>query len=141
MDFRQQFSIAPLICSELISANITSEATQNSDIIVSMASYGIFHGNNIIANQMLAITRFRAAENNKLIITAANMGRSHVINSQGSVVLLAPNAEARILTGAVDIPQGKSWYNKIGDLPIILAFLLLMTVSTLLAWFKESGRP
>lgn len=129
--FRDQFSVAPLICSELISPGVANKTSQNADIIVSMASYGIFHGNRTIADQMLAITRFRAAENRKPIITATNMGRSYVIDNQGNIVFLAPNTDSQILTGGVDITQQKSWYNRWGNAPILLGSLVLGIVFSL----------
>lgn len=140
LSFRDKFNIAPLICSELVSPNITRQTTQNADVIVSMASYGIFHGNRTIADQILAITRFRAAENGKSIIIAVNVGRSYVIDNRGDVVFLAQNNNPQILTGRVDVAQQKSWYNKFGDFPIILASLLLVMSSILLTWFKKSRR-
>ena len=123
--FRYQFNVAPIICSEVTSPSLIRKTTSNSDVIVSMASYGAFHGNRTIAEQMLALTRFRAAENRKPVITAANMGRSYVIDSYGNVSLLAQDADARILTGSVDITASKSWYNKAGDTPILLGSLVL----------------
>ncbi|MEK7151469.1 MAG: apolipoprotein N-acyltransferase [Patescibacteria group bacterium] len=141
IDFRYQFNIAPIICSEAIAPKLIKKIIQSSDVVASMASYGVFHGNPTIANQMLAITRFRAAENHKPVITATNMGRSSVIDSAGKIVFLATNNNSQILTGSVDIHQQKSWYNKVGDWPIILASLLLIIISISLIWFKETRRP
>ncbi len=137
--FRDEFSVAPLICSELISPDVTNETSQNADVIVSMASYGVFHGNRTIADQMLAITRFRATENKKPIITATNMGRSHIIDSRGNIVKISGAHPVRgsasngagILTGSVDITQQQSWYNRLGDTPMILGSLGLLIVFSL----------
>ncbi|OGN03927.1 MAG: apolipoprotein N-acyltransferase [Candidatus Yanofskybacteria bacterium RIFCSPHIGHO2_01_FULL_44_17] len=134
--FGYKLNVSPLICSELVSADITRQATQNTDLIISMASYSIFHGNHAIADQMLAATRFRAAENKKPVIAAVNMGRSYAIDSSGNIKFLAPNESPQILTGALAIHKQKSWYNKAGDLPTILVCLLLLAGPISLTWFK-----
>ena len=137
--FRYQFNVAPIICSEAMAPGLIKKTTQNSDVIVSMASYSAFHGNRTIADQMFAITRFRAAENRKPIITATNMGRSYVIDAMGNIVYMSgPHPVkseafngAGILTGAVDITRQQSWYNKVGDTPVLLGCLLLAIITIL----------
>ena len=49
VNFRGQFSVAPLVCSELLSPGLTRQTTEGSDVIVGMASYGIFHGSVTLA--------------------------------------------------------------------------------------------
>ncbi|MBI2062638.1 MAG: apolipoprotein N-acyltransferase [Candidatus Yanofskybacteria bacterium] len=141
VDFRGQFKTAPMICSELLSPNLVKQTSQNSDVIASMASYGIFHGKQVIARQMLAATRFRAAETAKPIITAANLGKSYAIDSRGNIIYLAPDSTSQILTGFVAFGTDKTWYNKVGDLPIILASLLIVISLNFLIWFREFRRP
>ena len=141
VNFRGQFSAAPMICSELLSPGLTTKTSQNSDVIISMASYGVFHGNSVIIKQMLAATRFRAAETAKPVITAANLGQSYVINGRGDVVFVAPDSSPQILTGTVAVNPKKTWYNRVGDLPIILVSLLSVMSLNILIWFREFRRP
>ncbi|MBI2063825.1 MAG: apolipoprotein N-acyltransferase [Candidatus Yanofskybacteria bacterium] len=141
VNFREQFKAAPMICSELLSPGLTKQTSQNSDVLISMASYGIFHGNPVIARQMLAATRFRAAETAKPVITSANMGLSYMIDSQGNIAYLAQNQTPQILTGSVVLDPRETWYNKVGDLPIILVSLLLIISLIFLTWFSGIRRP
>jgi apolipoprotein N-acyltransferase len=128
VNFRGQFSVAPLVCSELLSPSLARQTTEGSDIIVGMASYGIFHGSVALARQSLASTRFRAAENQKPLLAASNMGLSYAINSDGNVGFITQNQGAQILTGSIALNSQKSWYNRVGDLPTILASLALVVV-------------
>lgn len=123
-----QFSAAPIICSELTSPDLSQLTTKGADVIAGMASYGIFHGRLTFIRQNLATARFRAVENNKPVILAANMGRSYVINSRGLIDKIAPTGNAQILTGKVAIGGGKSWYNKVSDYPLILGSLVLVMI-------------
>ncbi len=126
VNFRGQFSIAPIVCSEFLAPDLVRKTTLGSDIIVEMASYGVFHGDNALIKQNLAIARFRAAENQKPLLAASNMGLSYAIDGRGNVVFTTQNQGAQILTGEVALNSQKSWYNKVGDLPMILASLALI---------------
>ncbi|HEY4506608.1 MAG TPA: apolipoprotein N-acyltransferase [Candidatus Paceibacterota bacterium] len=136
VDFRYQISVSPIICSELISPNLTVESSANSDLIFSMASYALFHGNETIANQMLSVTLFRAAETKKPIITAVNLGKSHVIDSNGILVLRTQDSSSQILTGLLSPSSQESWYNKAGNTPAILGSLLL----GIFIWFSKKQK-
>ncbi len=137
VNFRDQFSVAPLVCSELLSPGLTRQITGDSDIIIGMASYGVFHGNNALIKQNLASARFRAAENQKPLLAASNMGLSYAIDNGGNVGFIAQNQGAQILTGEVALNSQKSWYNKVGDLPTILASLALIISFGLLTAFRR----
>ena len=131
VNFRGQFSIAPIVCSELLAPDLVRKTTLGSDIIVEMASYGVFHGSTVLIKQNLAIARFRAAENQKPLLAASNMGLSYAIDSRGNVAFRTQNQGAQILTGGIALNSQESWYNKVGDLPTILASLALVAVFSL----------
>ncbi len=137
VNFRDQFSIAPLVCSELLSPSLARQTTQGSDVIVGMASYGIFHGSTTLARQNLASARLRAAENRKPLLTASNMGLSYAINNEGNVGFITQNQGAQILTGSIALNPQKSWYNKVGDIPVILGCLVLVAYFVLFSIAKR----
>lgn len=139
VNFRDQFIVAPIICSEVLAPDLVRTTTQGSDIIVELTSYGFFRGNETIVKQNLAAASFRAAENQKPLIVASNMGLSYVINSNGNVLFITANSAPQILTGYIDLNGRESWYNKAGDLPTILAFLLLFLVFVRIKYFRRKG--
>ncbi len=131
VNFRGQFSVASLVCSELLSPGLARQTTRGSDIIVGMASYGVFHGNSALIKQNLAVARFRAAENQKPLLAASNMGLSYAIDSGGNVQFITQNQGAQILTGSIALNPQKSWYNKVGDIPVLVGSLVLVAVFSL----------
>jgi apolipoprotein N-acyltransferase len=139
INFRGQFSAAPLVCSEILSPGLTRKTTQGADIIVEMASYGIFHGNTVLVKQNLAAARLRAAENRKPLITASNMGLSYAIESAGNIAKIAPNQAPQILTGNVAIGPQKSWYNGVGDTLVLLGCLGLLIYFAVFSLARSKG--
>jgi len=137
VNFRGQFNVAPIVCSEVLSPGLVRQTTEGSDVIVGMASYGIFHGSVILARQSLANARFRAAENQKPLLAASNMGLSYVTDSGGEIRSTTPNQGAQILTGSIALNSQKSWYNRVGDLPTILVSLVLIISFSLLTIFRR----
>ncbi len=137
LNFRNEFKTSVLICSELWSQDLTRKSIKDADIILGMASYSMFHGNSALQKQVLAVNQFRASENSKPLIMASNMGISYALGSNGKLLFLTPDESPQILTGAIAITASKSWYNKLGDMPIFLASLLLMLSLNSLKWFKR----
>ncbi len=138
-NFRGQFSVASLVCSEILSPGLARSAADKSDVLLAMASYGVFHGSSVVAKQSMASAAFRAAENRRPLLAASNLGLSYAINARGNVEFSAQNKDAQILTGGIVPSRERSWYNKVGDMPIILASLLLLIVSVLLARLRRAN--
>ncbi len=138
INFRNQFKVAPIICSEILSPNLINLTTRGSDIIIAMASYGIMHGNTDLAKQNLANARFRAVENNKPLIAATNMGFSYVIDRHGSIISITSHETSQILTGSLALDSNKPWYNKLGNLPILWASLLIALTISILAYVTKT---
>jgi len=148
VSFRDQYSVAPLVCSEILSPSLARKTTQGADTIVGMASYGVFRGSAALVKQNLAIAQFRAAENRRPLIAASNMGLSYAIDSDGNIVKIAPNQASQILTGAIALNPQKSWYNKVGDAPVLLGCLGLAVIVFSVQWlvlrrlvFDKNSKP
>jgi apolipoprotein N-acyltransferase len=138
VNFRGQFSVAPLVCSELLAPSLARQTIEGTDIIVGMTSYGVFHGSAVFIKQNLANAQFRAAENRKPLITATNMGLSYAINSEGNVQSMTQNQGAQLLTGGVALNSLKSWYNRVGDFPVLVGSLVLVISFGLLTIFRRT---
>ncbi len=120
INFNNQYKLATLVCSEVLSPDLARLSALNSDIMVSMTSTAIFHGSNTPIRELLAISQLRAAENQKPLIMAANMGLSYAIDSLGNISQISKNQGSQMLTGAIVLNSKRSWYNKLGDWPILL---------------------
>jgi len=115
------FQIKALACSDVLSPAISSQGQY--DLLVSLQNLGIFKGSDAMESQFLSILRFRAAENGKYAVLASNFGRSYVLNTLGDVVASTKSRGYQILTADVVPNKGQTWYNKLGDLPILLLSL------------------
>ncbi len=119
----QSNSIKVLACSDIVSPSISGGGM--FDLILDLGSLGMFKGDNRIANEIVAMARFRAAENGKYLILASNFGRSYVISPAGLIEKSTPETGYKILTVNVVSNKEQTWYNKLGDLPILLLSLAI----------------
>lgn len=117
-----QFAV--LICSEVISPEYARRG--NPDFLVAQNSLAIFSGNRQIESQLLAMARLRSAENFKYTVWSSNYGRSYIIDEAGAVQNITSDSGYQILTGEIVPNTVSTWYNKLGDWPILSLSLLLM---------------
>ena len=68
---------------------------------------------------MLAISKFRAAENRKYIVISSNSGQSYIINPAGEVEKKTLGVGYELLTGSIVPNRDRTWYNYVGDWPIL----------------------
>ncbi len=77
--------IAPLICFEVISPELAAASVRaGGQLLVNINDLAWFH-ESIIGEQMIACAVFRAIENRRYFIFAANTGPSAVISSTGKI--------------------------------------------------------
>ncbi len=107
-----------LVCSELIYPG--KARSQNPDFIVLTGSYSIWNNSHLAASQILSAAQFRAIENNKYLVLAANSDRSYILNPQGNIEKMANPNTYELLTGEIVPNKNQTWYNYVGDWPIIL---------------------
>lgn len=77
-------NILPLICYEIIFPR-HSFAAKSTDFIVNLTNDG-WYGDSAGPAQHLAITQFRAIEQNRFVLRAANTGISAMINEHGKIL-------------------------------------------------------
>ena len=125
--FFQERSAKVLLCSDILSPALLHDTAYQ--FIIGQSSFGIFKGSKHLENQILQSLRFRVTENRKPAILASNFGRSYVINSSGQIEKSTPKTGYQILTVAVVPNDIRTWYNKLGDLPILLLSLTVLSVN------------
>lgn len=114
-----------LICSDIISPGLSKN--EEFDFIVNLNNLAVFKGNPLMEKQLVSMARFRAAENNKYLTISSNFGHSYVINPAGDIMSSTPLSGYQILTNDIVPNQKRTWYNKLGDIPIlILSFITVL---------------
>ncbi len=115
-----------LTCSDIISPNLSRENGQ-FDFMVNLNNLAVFDGNPKIEKQLLSMAKFRAAENNKYLAISSNFGHSYIINPLGNVIDSTDSTGYQILTRGIVPNQIQTWYNKLGDNPVlIISFLVVL---------------
>ncbi|OGN01262.1 MAG: hypothetical protein A3G51_01515 [Candidatus Yanofskybacteria bacterium RIFCSPLOWO2_12_FULL_43_11b] len=112
-----------LVCSDVVSPGISSK--NQYGLLVFLQNLSGFKGSKTIESQFLSMLRFRAAENGKYAVLASNFARSYVIDNSGNIVKSTDSSGYQILTADVVPNKERTWYNKLGDLPILLLSLAI----------------
>ncbi len=113
-----------LVCSDVISPSISGEG--DFDYMVNLRNLAVFGGDALIERELFSMARFRAAENGKYLIVASNFGHSYVLDPSGDAVASTDSTGYKILTADVVPNKERTWYNKLGDWPILLFCLGLV---------------
>jgi apolipoprotein N-acyltransferase len=95
--------IAPLICFECLSPELVASSVRSGgQLIVNVSDLAWFH-RSIIGRQMLAFSVFRAIENGRYFVFAANTGPSAIIDPSGRIKELSQLDRQTVLTGKVGL--------------------------------------
>lgn len=122
----QSNKVKILVCSDIVSPALARKDS-NFDFMTNLNNLAVFDGDSFIEKQLLSMAKFRAAENGKYLIISSNFGRSYVINPLGKVINSTESTGYQILTSDIVPNQTRTWYNKLGDIPIlILSFIVVL---------------
>lgn len=114
------------ICYEDIFGNELRGRMAKADFLANLTNDGWFDGSDM-AMQHLRYSQMRALEGGRDIVRATNTGVSAFINHRGEVIKTFPPNKRGIIEGKVQLRQGATPYAKYGDMPILIAALLLLT--------------
>ncbi|MEW4455108.1 apolipoprotein N-acyltransferase [Bremerella sp. JC817] len=139
-------SLVPCICFEntvphLVAGQVREldQAGIDVDALVTLTNDGWFWGSSIL-DLHLACARFRAVENRRPMLVAANTGISAVIDSQGKLLQYSPTRKTTYLVADVaPTVRPISSYTKNGDW--FAGLCLTLTVIGAIAGWIVSRRP
>jgi len=80
--------IAASLCSEIYSPHIQQKLAKDTGLLINMGSHSRLQGSDILFNQVLAMSKVRAAENGKYLVRATNFDDSFVVSNTGKVVAM-----------------------------------------------------
>lgn len=119
--------VAPIICFELIHDDIVAQAAKTSNILAVQTNSATF-GTSAESAQQLSITRIRAIEHSRNVISVSTTGYSAVIDYSGKVLQKSEMAKAQHLYASLGLIQGQSPRNQLGDWTLVIqgAFLIFI---------------
>ncbi|PIE63239.1 MAG: apolipoprotein N-acyltransferase [Desulfobacter postgatei] len=120
-----------LICFEILFPDIARDFVRNgADILTTMTNDAWF-GPTQAARQHFSIAVFRAVENRRSVVRAANTGISGFIDPTGTILEKTDLFAACTLTRQVPVMSGKTFYTRHGDLAAkacLVAFFLICMI-------------
>ncbi len=129
-----------LICFEVLFPDIARDFVLNgADILTTMTNDAWF-GRTQAALQHFSIAVFRAVENRRSVVRAANTGISGFIDPAGTILEKTDIFTACALTRQVPVMSGKTFYTRHGDLAAkacLVAFLLICVIKPMRKKFRR----
>ena len=117
--------IAPIICFELVDDQLLVDAARSSNILAVQTNSATF-GMSAESAQQLSITRVRAIEHGRNIVSVSTTGYSAVIDYQGTVIQKTSMGTADTIRATVDLVQGKTPRNSAGDWALVGTLFVLL---------------
>jgi apolipoprotein N-acyltransferase len=137
---------APSICFESVMAHVIrgkivtlGRSGREPDVLVNLTNDGWFWGSSEL-DMHLACGVFRAVENRKPMLIAANTGFSAWIDGDGRIVAQGPRRSASVLLARVGRDPRSSAYIVYGDLPAGLCLMCVTGLAAVAAWQGRKGR-
>jgi apolipoprotein N-acyltransferase len=75
----------------------------------------------VLQSQQVASSRLRAIETNRWVVQVAPTGFSAFVSPDGKVSARSGVSEQRVATHTVELREGRTPYNRLGDLPFVAA--------------------
>jgi apolipoprotein N-acyltransferase len=120
--------IAPVICFELIDDAILQNAASKSNLLAVQTNSATF-GMSAESAQQLSITRVRAIEHGRNVVSVSTTGYSAVIDYKGNVLEKTSMGTAESIRADIDLIEGKTPRDKFGDWSLVGTIFLLFLVS------------
>ena len=119
--------LGPIICYEIINDRLVAEMSSNSDALIVQTNSATFAGT-AESRQQLAITRIRAMENSRSILSVSTIGISAFIDSNGRVTQSTSENIQTALTSDLVLNDHLTFANKWGSVVkfLILAIILIL---------------
>jgi apolipoprotein N-acyltransferase len=115
--------VAPIICYEIIDDSAVRSITRDSDFILVQTNNATFADSGQ-SMQQLNISRIRAVENNRWIVSVSTTGVSAIIDNGGNIQDITDQNVGTYISSDVQTSSAISLANKLGDWSSILCIFL-----------------
>ncbi len=120
--------IAPVICYELLDDEILEKAAKSSNLLAVQTNSATF-GDSAQSAQQLQITRIRAIEHSRNILSASTTGYSAVIDYNGKVLQKSDMGTAQHLYAEIGLISSVSPRDRYGDWALVMTLIWLLIVT------------
>jgi len=123
-----QARVAPVICFELIDDEILAKAAKDSNILVVQTNSATF-GTSAESAQQLSITRIRAIEHSRNVVSVSTTGISAIIDFKGKVLKQTSMGTAEHVFAEVGLIEQSSPRDRYGDWARVFTLMWLLVVT------------
>ncbi len=123
-----QARVAPVICFELLDDEILAEAAKSSNLLVVQTNSATF-GASAESAQQLSITRIRAIEHSRNVVSVSTTGISAVIDFNGKILNQTNMGTAEHVFAEVGLIEQSSPRDRYGDWAGVLTLIWLLMVA------------
>ena len=120
--------IAPVICYELLDDQILEKAAKSSNLFAVQTNSATF-GDSAQSAQQLQITRIRAIEHSRNILSVSTTGYSAVIDYNGKVLQKSDLGTAQHLYAEIGLISSTSPRDRYGDWALVMTLIWLLIVT------------
>lgn len=124
--------IAPIICYEIINDGLLRESSNQTSALIVQTNSATF-ANTPESAQQLAITRIRAMEHSREILSVSTVGISAFIDNNGAVKSQTAENVSTAISGNLGISNHQTFADRIGG----VAPLLVLLFSAVLAFMRR----
>lgn len=118
--------IAPIICYEIINDGLVRESANRTGAIIVQTNSATF-ANTAESAQQLAITRIRAVEHSREILSVSTVGISAFIDNNGQVKSQTPENISTSISGDLKISSHQTLADRLGGVaPLLVLFASLI---------------
>lgn len=127
--------IGSVICYEILTDGLVRDTASSSDLLVVHTNSATFSGSSE-GLQQLAITRLRAIESGKFIVSVSTTGPSAIVNPRGEVLQILEDGEIGSLKASVPLISTSTIATRLGGW-LEVAVLLLAGLFALASFRRE----
>ena len=120
--------IAPVICYELLDDQILEKAAKSSNILAVQTNSATF-GDSAQSAQQLQMTRIRAIEHSRNVLSVSTTGYSAVIDYNGKVLQKSDMGTAQHLYAEIGLISSSSPRDRYGDWALVMTLIWLLIVT------------
>ncbi|MEZ4524805.1 MAG: apolipoprotein N-acyltransferase [Desulfobacterales bacterium] len=138
-----RFRLGVLICYEIIFPELSAAAVRNGADLLANITNDAWYGNSSAPYQHFSMSVFRAVENRRSLVRAANTGISGFVSPTGRILRTTALFRDAVVTERLSVINLKTFYTCHGDLFAILCLLTLVlhaAVFRIRRWNRFSGR-
>jgi apolipoprotein N-acyltransferase len=106
-------SIGSIICYEILNDGLVREAARKSSLLVVHTNSATFSGS-AEGEQQLAITRLRAMESKKMIVSISTTGPSAIVDARGEVIKKLEDGEVGSLASVIPTQNNQTLSMRLG---------------------------